>query len=269
MAKCLIGLGSNVGDADSTILAAWQGIAHFRDAQNLKLSSVITSQPAGGPSGQSPFRNAVGLIETSLEPEPLLHQLLELEQTLGRVREQRWGPRSIDLDLLLFDMVELTTPALTLPHPRMAFRRFVLEPAAEIAGDFIYPTNGWSIKQLLEHLDSAEKVLAIVAFDTKVVSDAVRLASERIDLAAQGWTIVSRWPVESSSASTTSLMPDCHCKLVVIVDSPAENSLAANDQRKGWKSFAHRRDVGPVLWLTTSSAALVADEVVAAIAAMR
>jgi 2-amino-4-hydroxy-6-hydroxymethyldihydropteridine diphosphokinase len=266
MAQCLIGLGSNLGDSDATILAAWQGIGQFPDTQTLKLSSVVTTQPAGGPVGQSPFRNAVGLIQTSLVPEHLLRQLLELEEALGRVREHRWGPRSIDLDVLLYECVELATANLILPHPRMAFRRFVLEPAVQIAPDFVYPTNGWSIKQLLEHLNLAKQALLVVSLDPKVASDAIRLVADRIELAAEGWTILGETTIEAGSASTPLTR---RFKLIVIVDLSGDDSMAANLQRNTWRTMIRRQDVGPVLWLNTASADVVADEVVAAIAAMR
>jgi 2-amino-4-hydroxy-6-hydroxymethyldihydropteridine diphosphokinase len=127
----------------------------------LAVSSIRPSKPAGGPEGQDEFLNAAARLETSLLPEDLLSRLLAIEDKIGRVREQRWGPRVIDLDLLLYDRVELKSPTLELPHPRMCYRRFVLEPAAEIAAEMVWPVNGWSVKQLLVHLDSTARYIAV------------------------------------------------------------------------------------------------------------
>ena len=116
--------------------------------------------PVGGPPGQPPFLNGALLAETSLAPHDLLAALQQIENDLGRRRAERWGPRTIDLDLLLYDELVLDTPSLTLPHPRMAWRRFVLEPAAEVAGAMLHPTIGWTIARLLEHLNTARPYVA-------------------------------------------------------------------------------------------------------------
>ena len=91
----------------------------------------------------------------------MLACLEQIENRLGRRRTERWGPRTIDLDLLLYDELVLDTPTLVLPHPRMAWRRFVLEPAAEVAGTMLHPTIRWTIARLLEHLNSARPYVAI------------------------------------------------------------------------------------------------------------
>jgi hypothetical protein len=91
----------------------------------------------------------------------VLGVLREIEASLGRQRGEQWGPRTLDLDLLLYDDVVLETPVLVVPHPRMAWRRFVLEPAAEVAGPMIHPTIGWTIERLLAHLNTARDYVAI------------------------------------------------------------------------------------------------------------
>lgn len=94
-------------------------------------------------------------------PEAVLSLLQQIEQELGRRREHRWGQRTIDLDLLLYDDVVLHAPSLQLPHPRMAWRRFVLEPAAEVAGAMIHPETGWTIARLLEHINTTPPYVAV------------------------------------------------------------------------------------------------------------
>ncbi|MBR3218317.1 MAG: 2-amino-4-hydroxy-6-hydroxymethyldihydropteridine diphosphokinase, partial [Thermoguttaceae bacterium] len=102
---------------------------------------------------QGDFLNAVGVLQTCLEPLPLLDLLLEIEQRFGRVRLVHWGPRTLDLDLLLYDDKVISAERLTVPHPLMSQRRFVLEPAAEVAADWVHPTLGKTIRELLARLD--------------------------------------------------------------------------------------------------------------------
>jgi 2-amino-4-hydroxy-6-hydroxymethyldihydropteridine diphosphokinase len=98
------------------------------------------------------FINGVILLETSLSPEGLLAQLLEIEASLGRKRTVKWGPRSIDLDLLSYDQLIMRRPELTLPHPFLEKRRFVLEPMAEIAPDYVHPILQKTIAKLRDEL---------------------------------------------------------------------------------------------------------------------
>jgi len=162
MAKCLISLGSNLGDRSAHLQAALKQLGSLPQTTLVSQSSFRDTKPAGGPAAQNPFLNAAALLESSLSPQQLLVDLQHIENELGRVRSERWGPRTIDLDLLLYDQVEQETRALTLPHPRMSFRRFVLEPAAEIAAGMVYPINGWTIERLLKHLDSSLPEIGLV-----------------------------------------------------------------------------------------------------------
>jgi len=191
MSSCLIGLGSNLGERRQTLDRA---VASLAGHPQMLLSSRSTwheSPPVGGPPGQPPYLNGAVLLETSLHPEGVLKALQQIETDLGRRPGPRWGPRPIDLDLLLYGQTVLRTPRLVLPHPRMAWRRFVLRPAAEVARSMIHPTTGWTIARLLDHLDRAVPYVAITgpigAGKTQLAQrlsrqTSARLIKERLDL---------------------------------------------------------------------------------------
>lgn len=131
MAVVYLGLGSNVGDRAEFIQRAVQEL-EARGIQIQKLSSVIETDPVGGPA-QEKYLNAVVEGITVLSPEDLLETVREVETLLGRVRNVRNGPRTIDVDILLYDHIQMSAPLLTIPHPRMFSRDFVLIPLKEIA----------------------------------------------------------------------------------------------------------------------------------------
>lgn len=134
---CFIGLGSNLDNPVLQIKTALQHLHGSTETKILKCSSAYQSKPLG-PQDQNDFINAVVLIETRLNPLQLLKMLQGIEDRQGRIRNvQRWGPRSIDLDLLLFNKDTLYLPSLTLPHPELENRAFVLLPLAEIAPELI------------------------------------------------------------------------------------------------------------------------------------
>ncbi|MDD4269265.1 MAG: 2-amino-4-hydroxy-6-hydroxymethyldihydropteridine diphosphokinase [Pirellulales bacterium] len=161
MPDCLIALGSNQGDRTLLLNEAARRLASHRGVALRGRSRDHQTLPVGGPAGQGPFLNAAVLVETSLPPRELLAALLQIERDLGRRRAGRWGPRTIDLDLLLYGREMIRGGDLEVPHPRMAWRRFVLEPAAEVAPDMIHPAIGWTIRQLLEHLQNARPYVAM------------------------------------------------------------------------------------------------------------
>ena len=136
MADVLIALGGNVGDVRTTFRKAIANICGMTQAALLARSSDY-STPPWGEENQAPFINACIEIETSLDPMALLFTLHRIEKKFGRDRanEKRWGPRTLDLDILAYDNGKIHTPELTLPHPRLFERAFVLVPLAEIAPD--------------------------------------------------------------------------------------------------------------------------------------
>lgn len=149
--KCAIALGSNLGDSRAILEAALKTLAATPNI-TLKASSSWYQTKAIGPP-QPDYINGCVLLHVQTAPQQLLETLLGIEAQFGRIRRERWGPRSLDLDLLLYDDLILETPTLQLPHPRMKERAFVLVPLAEIAPDWIEPVSGIAIAQLLQAVD--------------------------------------------------------------------------------------------------------------------
>ena len=150
---CLIALGSNLGDRETNLRGAIDDLDAQPKLILIAMSRLYASEAIGGPPGQGAFLNAAATIDTSLSPRELLDLLLAIETKLGRTREVHWGPRTIDLDLLLYDDEIIDEPDLRVPHPRMHERRFVLAPAAEIAAEMIHPLLHRTIEELLADLE--------------------------------------------------------------------------------------------------------------------
>jgi 2-amino-4-hydroxy-6-hydroxymethyldihydropteridine diphosphokinase len=161
VATCLIGLGANQGDRAAHLAAAVELLSAAPEICVDRESRAYTSQAAIGGARQDDFLNSALTLQTTLAPTQLLSTLQQIEAQLGRRREKRWAPREIDLDLLLYDDLVLADPGLVLPHPRMACRRFVLAPAAEIAPDFVHPATEFTVQQLLSRLDQLPRRIAI------------------------------------------------------------------------------------------------------------
>ena len=162
MPRALVALGANLGDRAATLAEAVNLLAARPEITNLRASRWYETAPVGGPGGQGAFLNGAVAFDTSLAPETLLDVLQSIETRLGRERGQRWAARTIDLDLLLYGDLAIHTPRLTVPHPRMAFRRFVLEPAAEVAAESWHPGLGRSVGQLLANLETVPAYLALL-----------------------------------------------------------------------------------------------------------
>ena len=156
MPRVFIGLGSNQGNQTLNLQEALKALAEDPEIEIMKVSSVYMTEPVGY-EDQPWFYNAVVEMETAYRPEDLLDKLLQVEQILGRIRTIRWGPRTVDLDLLLYGDEVIETDRLSVPHPRMLERDFVLVPLAEIAPDVLI--RGLKVSQILEKQKSSKKVI--------------------------------------------------------------------------------------------------------------
>ncbi len=141
MSLAYIALGANLGDPAATVNAAFAALDRLPQSRLLAKSALYRTTPVGI-ADQPEFVNAAAQLDTMLAPEALLDALLGIEQTFGRIRAERNGPRTLDLDLLLYDELTLSTPRLTLPHPRLHLRAFVLQPLAELAPELEIPGRG-------------------------------------------------------------------------------------------------------------------------------
>ncbi|MBT2144708.1 MULTISPECIES: 2-amino-4-hydroxy-6-hydroxymethyldihydropteridine diphosphokinase [unclassified Rhodanobacter] len=153
MTLAYVALGSNLGDPRQQLLDAMDALANLPDTRLLQCSRLYRTPP-WGMLEQPPFINAAAELDTALSPHALLDALLAIEQRAGRVRAERNGPRTLDLDLLHVDGVQLADPQLTLPHPRMAERAFVLLPLHDIAPTLRLPGQA-TVAELLARLDLA------------------------------------------------------------------------------------------------------------------
>ncbi|HVJ98324.1 MAG TPA: 2-amino-4-hydroxy-6-hydroxymethyldihydropteridine diphosphokinase [Acidimicrobiia bacterium] len=148
MTQAFLALGSNLGDRAANLQGAVDGLARAPGTRVIAISRVYETAPVGGPE-QGPYLNAVVEVATDLDPHALLAVGQQLERAAQRVRGERWGPRTLDVDVLLFDDIEVDTDDLVVPHPRMWERAFVLVPLRDVAPDLvrdpIHPGEGVSL----------------------------------------------------------------------------------------------------------------------------
>ena len=154
-ARAFIGAGANLGEPVRQIRQAQKQLEKALGVKFLAASSFYRTQPVG-PVEQPPFINAVFSLDCEIGPRELLALLLDIEQKMGRVRKERWGPRVIDLDLLFYGDAVIREKGLEAPHPRLHERRFVLAPLAEIAPGFVHPVLQKTVSELLAGLPSGD-----------------------------------------------------------------------------------------------------------------
>jgi 2-amino-4-hydroxy-6-hydroxymethyldihydropteridine diphosphokinase len=283
MPTCLLGLGSNLGDREAALRAALAAIDALPDVRLRKQSEYHLTQPIGGPAGQGEFLNAAAVVETSVAPLRLLDELKQIESRLGRRPAERWAPRTLDIDILLYDDEVAETTMLTLPHPRMSFRRFVLAPAAQIAPRMLHPIIGWPVERLLLHLDKASDQAVIVSPSDGLRSQIVHILVHRFGAALidaptfataeQLWPVViSTWiafPHTTADSTPAPRQPGtlpyaaaAFPKLTILVDADATSAGVAKSQ---WSAIVRRPGRGPTLRLQTTGQQTMDAEVTAAL----
>jgi 2-amino-4-hydroxy-6-hydroxymethyldihydropteridine diphosphokinase len=159
MTRAHVALGSNLGDRMATLDAAVRALDADERTHVMAVSRVYESEPVGGPE-QGPYLNAVAVLETDRDPHSLLDLLLLTEDRLGRVRAERWGPRTADLDLILYDGPPVSSPDLTVPHPRARERAFVLVPLMEVDPYASFP-DGETAAEALVRLGPVRGVVPV------------------------------------------------------------------------------------------------------------
>jgi 2-amino-4-hydroxy-6-hydroxymethyldihydropteridine diphosphokinase len=264
MAKCLLGLGSNVGDCAGTLAAAVTAIDALPDVQLRQKSEWRATRPIGMAAGENEFLNGVVLVDTTIPPPILLKELQQIEDRFGRQRDGRWAARTLDIDMLLYDREVMETALVTLPHPRMTFRRFVLVPAAEEAPKMIHPIIGWSVERLLLHLDMASDLVAIVCpgddsrrslADALVKEFSAQLTAEpQLGAAGQhwpaewtAWLAVAHRAMDEQSAAPRTGLPYAAAsfpKLTILVDPEPTTSRAILSK---WSPLVRQPGRGPTL----------------------
>lgn len=186
MTTCLISLGGNIGDVAQTIDSALTRL-HAPPIVRVTRRSSLHRTPPVGAAADSEFVNAAAMLETTLTAHELLDRMHAIETELGRVRTVRWGSRTLDLDLIFYgDHIIRDTPRLQVPHPACWYRRFVLDPMTEIAGDFVHPEKGLSIWELRERLRHRPLCAGVVCVDAETVSltDSLRATFAEVSFVA-------------------------------------------------------------------------------------
>jgi 2-amino-4-hydroxy-6-hydroxymethyldihydropteridine diphosphokinase len=162
---CFIGVGSNLNNPVEQCMEAFHRLSLVSGIKVLRRSSLYRTEPVGF-SEQDWFINAVVEIRTTLSPCQLLDSLHKIEETMGRVRGPKWGPRAIDLDILLYGQEVIQEEGLRIPHPELHKRRFVLEPLCELAAYVIHPAFGVSMHGLKDRLNDENKVFLSELYGT-------------------------------------------------------------------------------------------------------
>jgi len=258
MHECLIAFGSNEGNRREAYLGVIERLMQTPGLQITSTSTPLVTDAVGGPGKQEAYLNSAIRIETSLEPTELHRRLIEIENELGRIRRQRWSSRTIDLDLLLYGQEQIHTADLTVPHPRMSFRRFVLEPACEIAGQMVHPPSGKTLNQLVSRLNEADNLILCMGDQLNQEALSAMAAEVRNDSGLQ-------WDLRSAKSLGEFREFETQAKLVAYFRLPPKD-LESDDsfQQLRWAAMSFS---GPTLELPRD-VAQAKLELLAAIEAM-
>jgi 2-amino-4-hydroxy-6-hydroxymethyldihydropteridine diphosphokinase len=261
MADCLIALGSNLGDRAAQLQRAFVELARLAKTMLVARSGWHETPPIGGPGPQGPFINAAALLSTSLEPAQLLSELQRIEDHFGRRRETKWAARPLDLDLALYDDVSLEAAELSLPHPRLCFRRFMLEPAVEIAPWMVHVESGWTLQRLLDHLNGSANLIAVAASDAKHADAVIERVTAELFRDSRGAARalrrlgIHRWSPERSAAAP---------RPKLLLAAKPSSGTNWRDRRKILQLPA----AGPVAWIGGDFEIDLLDEAIAAVQAV-
>ena len=203
MANCLLSFGANMGNPARTVHEAVQVLhSSLGHPTTFRCSRMFKTPPVGGPAGQPPFVNAVAAFETDLSPWQVWHAIRRVEAQFGRQRNQRWEARKLDLDILLYQQQRIWTPQLKIPHPRLCMRRFILQPACDVAAEWSHPVSQETIRQLADRLQTRPASLCLVSEDH---SQAEVILSQVARLARADWkcTTTTDWQCPPPTESVT------------------------------------------------------------------
>jgi len=161
MVTAYLALGSNLGDREAMLRGAREALNALPRLRVEASSALYETDPVGGPANQPPYLNAVLRVATDLPAEELLRRCLEVEERFGRLRQEPWGPRTLDVDVLFYGRKVCARPELVLPHPQLQYRRFVLAPLADLAPELVHPLLGLTVRELLLRLPAGDGVRRI------------------------------------------------------------------------------------------------------------
>lgn len=198
MTDCLISLGSNLGDRRGALDRAVAALDLHAGVTLVGVSGWHDSTPVGGPAGQGGFLNGAARLETELAPAELLALLQQVEQAGGRERSVRWSARTLDVDLLLFGKAVVRTPSLRVPHPRMTYRPFVMQPSREIAPAMLHPELDADLSNIDENRQTGADAIRLAGEE-----EPRRLATEQIMQQCDAWRTV-----ESATGETWLTLSD-------------------------------------------------------------
>jgi 2-amino-4-hydroxy-6-hydroxymethyldihydropteridine diphosphokinase len=258
MTYTLIALGSNLGDRQGQLQAALGEMARLAGTQIAARSAWRETPPVGGPSGQGLFLNGAALLRTQRLPPTLLAELRRIEASLGRERRQRWGARTLDLDILLAGHAQLDGPRLQIPHPRMAFRRFVLEPAAAVAPWMVHSESQWTVQALLRQLNEGADRIAVASSDAASTNQWAGALADRLGLPVDGQAGDPRRP--SVSPWSLALMEAAGRRPKLILALADCAGVDAHSRRRMLGLPA----TGPVAWISPAGPDDPLEEAVAA-----
>lgn len=219
MNECLIALGGNVHISE-VVFADSLAQLKLRGCTGIRMSRILTTRPVGADAGGE-FLNAAAVLRTNLNALEMLHAMHEVEGIFHRLRTHHWGPRTLDLDLLLHGDQIFNSPGLVLPHPAMWYRRFVLEPASDVAADMVHPILNESVQCLFERLNRRPLQLEICGTGTPDLDELPEVAS------CSAATITMK-VVDPAAA----IEPDSFARIKVRHGKPATTSQSFNSNSR-------------------------------------